>query len=170
MFFDEITGESQRYTITDCNWFPHIEECLVVAATATLNVIRQDHETLLLEGEIKSRCKFLCDRCGESYEENLQTTFVYLATTKAEATVAGGEQECSEKDALTLYLPEPTVEIDEILKEQAWLAVPQKNVCSEDCKGICADCGVVLNKEPCRCESDICYSPFAILKKMKNKS
>lgn len=170
MFFDEITGETKRYAIADCDWFPPVKECSVVAATASLSVTRQDNASLLLEGEIKSRCKLVCDRCGEAYEGNVQSTFVYLATTRAEDIVQGGEQECSEKDAFTLYLPEPIVEVDEILREQIWLAVPLKNVCSEDCKGICAGCGVVLNKEGCRCEPDTSDSPFAILKKMKKKS
>jgi uncharacterized protein len=169
LFFDEITGKTNRYSITDSLWFPLVEECSVIAATASLSVSRRDHETIMLEGEINCRCRINCDRCGESYEENFQSEFVYLATTRGEDRVEVTEQECSDGDTLTLYLPEPTIEVDEILREQAWLAVPQKNVCSEDCKGVCAGCGVVLHKESCRCESDKCDSPFAVLKRMKNK-
>ncbi len=119
LFFDEITGKTQRYSITDSHWFPPVEECSVIAATASLSISRQDHETLILEGEIKCRCKVVCDRCGESYEENLQSEFVYLATTRAEDASDVAEQECSERDALTLYLAEPIIEVDEILREQA---------------------------------------------------
>lgn len=168
LLFDDITGKSHRYSITDSQWFPPLEECSVIVATAFLSVSRQDHETLILEGEIKCRCKVICDRCGESYEENLQSEFVYLVTTRGEDIAEVTEQECSDGDALTLYLSEPIIEVDAILREQVWLAVPQKNVCSEDCKGICAGCGVVLHKESCRCESEKCDSPFAVLKKMKN--
>jgi len=168
LLFDDITGKSHRYSITDSQWFPPLEECSVIGATASLSVSRQDHETLILEGEIKCRCKVICDRCGESYEENLQSEFVYLVTTRGEDIAEITEQECSDGDALTLYLSEPIIEVDAILREQVWLAVPQKNVCSEDCKGICAGCGVVLHKESCRCESEKCDSPFAVLKKMKN--
>ena len=170
MFLDDISGKIELYDVTDCHWFPEAEECSVIAVTASLSATRQDNETILLEGEFKSRCRFLCDRCGESYEGNLHSRFVYLATTKAEAIVERGEQECSEKDVLTLYLLEPIIDVDELLREQAWLAIPQKNVCSEDCKGICAGCGVVLSKEPCRCELDVSDSPFAILKNLKKKS
>ncbi len=168
LLFDEITGKTDRYSIHDSHWFPSAREYSVIAATATFSVSRQDHETVFLKGEIQGRCKVVCDRCGESYEENLQSAFVYLATTREEDTVTVAEQECSDEDALILYLTEPIIEVDEILREQALLAVPQKNVCSEDCEGICAGCGVVLKKEPCRCEPDIRNSPFAVLKKMKN--
>lgn len=168
LFFDEITGKTQRYFITDSLWVPRVEEPSVIAATASLCISRQDHETLILVGEIKCSCEIACDRCGESYEQDLQGEFVYLATTRAEESKDLAEQECSERDALTLHLAEPIIEVDAILREQFWLAVPQKNVCSEDCKGICAGCGVVLSKDSCRCESDICDSPFAVLKKMKN--
>ena len=167
MVFDEIVGKTNRYSITDCHWFPSVEERAVITATASLNISRQDHETLILDGEIKCRCKVICDRCGECYEEDLQSGFVYFVTIRREDIAEVAEQECSDGDAITLYLIEPIIEVDDILREQVWLAVPQKNVCSEDCKGKCAGCGVVLHKESCRCESDICDSPFVVLKNLK---
>ena len=169
LHFDEITGKTDRYFIADSHWFPSTEECSVVASTATIAVSRQDRDTVVLKGKIEGRCKVVCDRCGEPFEENLQSEFIYLATTREEASFALAEQECSDEDALVLHLAEPIIEIDDILREQVLLAVPFKNLCNEDCKGICAGCGVILNKESCQCKPDQGGSPFAVLKKLKKQ-
>lgn len=169
LLFDEITGKARRYSITDNQWFPVSEVCSIVTATATVSVVRQDEETVILDGEIKGRFTVLCDRCGEPYEENLQSEFKYLATTRAEKPVDVDELECSDEEALTLYLTEPIIEVDALLREQSVLAVPQKKLCNEDCKGICAGCGAVFNRESCRCRPEKKDSPFAVLEKLKNK-
>ncbi len=169
IFFDEITGKIDRFSITDSHWFASTEEYSVINATAEISVSQKDYQTVTLKGVIDCTLRSLCDRCGESFEENLQSEFVYLITVRPEATVAGAEQECSDEDVFTLYLVEPIIEVDQILTEQALLAVPLKRVCSEDCKGICPGCGMVLNRESCRCSNDINDSPFAVLKKLKKQ-
>jgi len=169
LLFDEITRTNHRYSITDSHWFPSTKEFSAEDTSVTIWVSRQDHETAVVKGEIESRCKIVCDRCGELFEENLQSEFIYLATTRREDSFELADQECNEEDTIMLYLAEPIIEVDEILREQALLAIPLKNLCSEDCKGICAGCGHVLNKEPCCCKEDTSNSPFAVLKKMKNQ-
>ncbi len=169
MLFEEITGKTDRYSIADSHWFPSTLDFSVVAATATISVSRQDRETVIIKGEILGRCNLVCDRCGEAYETNLLSEFVYLATTREEDSLGLVDLECSDEDALMHYLNEPIIEVDEILREQAFLAVPLKNLCREDCRGICAGCGQVLNNELCRCKPDTSHSPFAVLKKLKKQ-
>ncbi|MDK9708797.1 MAG: DUF177 domain-containing protein [Desulforhopalus sp.] len=169
MLFDEITAKTRRYAIVDSQWFPSTETSSIVAATATIAVSRQDKETVVLKGEMDGRYNLVCDRCGEVFEKRLLSEFSYLVTTRQEDDFESVEQECSDEDALTLYLAEPVIEVEEILREQALLAVPVKNVCSEECRGICAGCGVVLSRETCRCNPSDGASPFAVLKKLKNQ-
>jgi uncharacterized protein len=169
LFFDDIIGETRRYSISDDHLFPSSEENLVVQATATIFVSRQDKETVFLEGKLEGRRRAVCDRCGEQLEEKLQSEFVYLVTTRQEESLGPIDQECTDEDALVLYLREPFIEIEEILREQALLSVPLRTLCSEDCKGICAGCGLVLNRESCRCQPDKSDSPFAVLKNLKNR-
>jgi uncharacterized protein len=49
------------------------------------------------------------------------------------------------------------IELEEILHEQILLSLPMQRVCSEDCRGICPECGVNRNEVSCGCaekESD----------------
>lgn len=44
-------------------------------------------------------------------------------------------------------------ELDELVKEDVFLSMPYKFLCSEDCLGICSGCGKNLNEGPCSCEA-----------------
>jgi uncharacterized protein len=169
LLFSEISRKTHRYFITDNKWFPNTELRSAVAATATISVFRQDNETVVFQGKIEGKCKVMCDRCGEPYEENLASEFEYLVTTREEISLGLVDQECRDEDACTFYLTEPIIEVDEILREQVLLAVPMKNLCSENCKGICIGCGVVLSKALCRCNQNKKDSPFAVLRKLKDQ-
>jgi len=44
------------------------------------------------------------------------------------------------------------VNLKDTLFEILFVEVPFKKLCSNNCKGICLDCGINLNNEPCSCE------------------
>jgi uncharacterized protein len=41
--------------------------------------------------------------------------------------------------------------LEDVLKEQILLALPPKQLCKVDCKGLCPQCGKNLNLESCDC-------------------
>jgi uncharacterized protein len=169
LFFEEITGKTNRYSITDGCWLRHENVDCPITATAILCVSRRDGDTVLLKGELEGQRLSVCDRCGEQVEKKLYCEFEYLITTRKEQTPELRDIECSDEDTITLYLKEPEIDVDEILREQTHLSLPLRTLCSEECKGICAGCGVVLNNEDCCCSSDKSTSAFAVLKKLTNR-
>lgn len=65
------------------------------------------------------------------------------------------EEEETELDAEDLdidYYPENGLDFRAVLVEQILLGIPMKILCGEDCKGLCPQCGVDRNLEPCDCE------------------
>lgn len=42
-----------------------------------------------------------------------------------------------------------------LVREELLLALPDKPLCREDCKGICARCGAELNREACTCAPEV---------------
>ncbi|MGW8194150.1 MAG: YceD family protein [Desulforhopalus sp.] len=165
--FDEITVKTDRYTIKE--WCQGEDRDFTVTATATIAVCRRDNDTVLLTGELAGQFTVACARCGEPVEQDLQSEFEYLITTQKEDVSELQEVECSNEQADTLYLKEPEIDVDAILREQTYLAVPMKALCSEDCRGLCPGCGACLNSESCRCPDDNSSSPFAVLGKLRNK-
>ena len=47
------------------------------------------------------------------------------------------------------------LDLDGLMTEVFLLEMDTKNLCSEDCRGLCPGCGVDLNHEPCRCKKEI---------------
>ncbi len=97
-----------------------------------------------------------CDRCGEPFTRRESVTFSHrLAQTLAD-----------EGNDDYIETPDFTVESDEIIFSDILLNLPQKNLCKEDCKGLCRICGRNLNCGECGCESRTVDPRLAVLKQL----
>ncbi|MFH1379852.1 MAG: DUF177 domain-containing protein [bacterium] len=86
---------------------------------------------------------------------------------------------CLEKFAYTLSSPfdsnyqvevnmeKPEIDISEDMRQSLILALPVKPLCTEYCRGLCAQCRTNLNKNSCSCKTDIQDDRMATLKKYK---
>ncbi len=75
---------------------------------------------------------------------------------------------CAERDEDILPLP-GRLNLLDVLREEIWLAWPQRVLCSPECRGLCPHCGADLNRASCGCDMDDDAHPFAALKKLKLK-
>ncbi len=166
LLFENITGKTCSYTLSDLCWGHDEPDGCIAVTTAKVDVSRRDSETVVLKGTFEGQYSTECDRCREQVTTDLYCKFEYLVTTRKEQVPELRDVECSEEDIITLYLDEPEIDVDEILREQAYLAMPLRILCSEDCKGICTGCGASLNSEVCCCSSEKGDSVFAVLKKL----
>lgn len=57
-----------------------------------------------------------------------------------------------------------TIDIEKIVNENILLSLDSKNLCSDDCKGLCQICGANLNNNDCGCEVSNWDERFDILK------
>lgn len=128
--------------------------------------VRLDKSTrqIVLDVESKVKYRYVCDRCSADSESDLETKFqlVYIFST----------QEVESDDTNIKYL---TPEIDKIdftedLKEYLRLCVPMKNLCSQDCKGLCSICGVNFNIKKCKCKKVVYNDVWEPLQKLKDIS
>ena len=46
------------------------------------------------------------------------------------------------------------IELGEDIRQEIVLSLPTRILCKEDCQGICMDCGVDLNFDPCKCKKN----------------
>ena len=59
------------------------------------------------------------------------------------------------------------IDLSNYIMEQVAISLPVKVVCSEDCKGLCSNCGNNLNFEMCACDKERVDPRFAVLKNLK---
>ena len=124
-----------------------------VAVTATARN-RAGIITLTLDcGYDYSRC---CDRCGEqcTVEQNMN-----FAHKLAQTLVDEGNDDYIET-------PDFTIELDEVVISDILLSLPQKFLCSDDCRGLCPKCGKNLNLGDCGCDKREIDPRLAILKQL----
>ncbi len=101
---------------------------------------------LVLNGTARSELDLVCDRCGR---EILREKVVSLDTLLATEL----EDEDNEDDYFLLDGNE--LDLDEVVTTTFVLAMDTKNLCSDDCKGLCAKCGADLNLGPCGCRPEV---------------
>lgn len=165
--FGDIGREKSRYTIQESAWLPSAEVKVTSPIIAIITLQATDKETIYLEGNLLGKIEVDCARCSDPVTHELNEEFYYLVTLREEELSELQEQECNAEECDTLYLKEPIIDVAEILREQLYLAIPGKVVCSDDCRGLCPECGGSLNRDECCCAESPLESPFAILKKLK---
>ncbi|HMN47594.1 MAG TPA: DUF177 domain-containing protein [Ignavibacteriaceae bacterium] len=126
-------------------------------------VLNKLHDQIILSVSSKFKVKYQCDRCGKEFNSKLNSEYkmVYLMNEKP-----------AETDSIFVtYLSrtEDKIEIKNDVREFALLAVPMKNLCKEDCKGLCYKCGADLNTEQCKCTNDEIDPRWKPLMNLKDK-
>ncbi len=118
----------------------------------------RDDNVYSLCGDLTAQIRSCCERCGERVLFDVERTFVYHFLLEKEPQL-GEEYECTGVDHENVYLSEPVIEST----EQLLLTLPFCITCTDNCAGLCDQCGCDLNKEQCTCREKNENSPFAIL-------
>ena len=100
---------------------------------------------LVLEGTARSVLDLTCDRCGKEFSREKVVPLDCLVAH---------ELEDEEHDEIVL-LDGTELDLDEVVTTAYVLAMDIKNLCSDDCKGLCYKCGADLNVESCKCKPEV---------------
>lgn len=105
--------------------------------------------SFVVEGKLETELILNCSRCLQEYSSNLELDI--------SEEVLKSEME----DIEELYL-------DDIIVDNIILALPMKPLCSDQCSGICSQCGQNLNEGECDCEDEKTDPRLAELKNFYN--
>ncbi len=98
---------------------------------------------VVVQGTLRVSAAATCDRCLEDFEAEF--------AADVEIVIVRARSPEGELDSWVIHQRSGEVDLDEPLREAALLALPQKMLCAEDCRGICPTCGANLNRESCDC-------------------
>lgn len=107
--------------------------------------------TLKIDGEYTS----YCDRCGCDIKANISGEL-------EEDITSSNEDVDSEMFVISSHVLDISGAVDSLL----YSSLPMRNLCSEDCKGLCPKCGTDLNKSECNCDTTRYDPRFAIFRKL----
>ena len=128
--------------------------------------IHKDKDKFRLVGRVKTTLELPCSRCLEPYPLPVDQEFDLRYHPHSEAS-AEAETEVEDEDLETSFYRDEQIDLNELLREQFYLALPMKPLCREDCKGLCATCGTNLNTGTCDCSTGWEDPRLAALKQFK---
>ena len=131
--------------------------------------IFKDKQQFRLVGNVKTTLELQCSRCLEPYTLPVDQRFDLRYQPHAQNT-GEGEREIEEDDLTTAFYENDEIDLGQLMREQFYLALPMKPLCSDDCKGLCPACGANLNRTTCGCDRSWEDPRLAALKQFKTKS
>ncbi len=110
----------------------HDPDVAVLGPVACKVLVVRVFDELLVDGSLKVRTRFLCSRCGDAFETDVEEP--------------GFHYDCRIEKGIEF------VDLTEEIRESILLAFPVYPVCRAGCRGLCPQCGANRNRNPCRCK------------------
>lgn len=102
---------------------------------------------LTFTAELDTEITCICARCLTEFDRHIHESIV--------ATIADMDGEDSDEDSDIYPLDGDEIDCDDIVVTEFILDMDQRQLCREDCKGLCVKCGADLNNGPCSCNKEI---------------
>ncbi len=112
------------------------ERTIIFPVQPTIEVVTTNtQDEILVQGEIRGRAIIPCSRCLEPFSWLFNFEFTEIYDKK------GPESIDLTKD----------LDISEEVYQYLVVNIPIKAICSENCQGLCQECGINKNYESCEC-------------------
>ncbi|WP_263373316.1 YceD family protein [Granulicella aggregans] len=115
---------------------------------------RGSHEfvnDIRLRADFSANFEVLCARCLDPVPVPLSGNFD-LIFRPASADAVSGERAITVDETEIGYYEESGLLLEDVVREQVLLSLPNRTLCTPDCKGLCPSCGQNLNSASCNCE------------------
>ncbi|MGN0106566.1 MAG: YceD family protein [Hominilimicola sp.] len=122
--------------------------------------ISNNGKSLILNAECTGHMTTQCARCMKDIDVPVKF--------EIDENLAQDDGESSYDDEVILF-DDVKIDIDDIAANNFLMNVEGKYLCSEDCKGLCPQCGADLNEGDCGCGQDNVDPRWAALVDIMNK-
>lgn len=118
--------------------------------------------SILANVRLTARLHLICARCLEPFGSPIEIAFE--EEYQPSIDIATGLPSTVPRSEMSFAISQNhTVDLREAIRQNLVLAVELVPVCSQDCKGLCAGCGINLNIETCTCAPPEQPNPFTAL-------
>jgi uncharacterized protein len=131
--------------------------------------ISKTGDFILAKGWVQGRMRLSCDRCLADFESPYKSFFEFQYRRLEEKKPEEEETEVSLSETETIYFDGEILDIADAVRQTVLLSEPMRALCREDCRGLCARCGINLNVEACKCGEPPTDLRWEALKQLKLK-
>jgi len=147
------TAEEHFERVYRPDQLPADEDFRIVEPVSLAFDIFKDKQQFRLVGSVRTRLELACSRCLEAFSMPVEQTFDLRYQPHAQ-NGGEGEREIEEDDLTTAFYENDEIDLGQLMREQFYLALPMKPLCSDTCQGLCPVCGKNLNRESCGCKRE----------------
>jgi uncharacterized protein len=156
------------------DWGEETRQVAPLRSSGCAQLVAENHgkhkilKDIRLRGELGTRVELTCARCLEPLMQDVAREFDLLYRPlgadagREELSVTAAEAEVS-------YYQGEGLLLEDVLREQVFLALPLKAICRDDCQGLCPHCGKNLNAEACTCAEPLEDPRWSALKEIRSK-
>ena len=123
--------------------------------------VEKDATGYHLRGKLNVHFKLNCDRCLDNFRKEKEIHFNMILTNERELL--------SNDSADVIFFPieQNEVDLNPYFREHIYLEQQLKNICKDDCIGLCSYCGTNLNDRTCNCLEERKDNPWDALKNLQ---
>jgi uncharacterized protein len=109
-----------------------------------------------LRARLRARLELTCVRCLDPYEMHVDLPFeLILSGARRDPDAQKHGSVGDGPDPAAFYpITDGIADLVAVAREQVYLALPLKPVCSTDCRGLCPTCGANRNRLECGCRNE----------------
>ena len=141
----------------------------VVAPVDLAFDVTKDKDRFGLAGRVRTSLELPCSRCLEPFRCAVDAAFD-LRYLPRRVNTGEDEREVQEDDLTTAFYENDTIDLGQLMREQLYLALPMKPLCSDACMGLCPQCGTNRNRTPCACTPHWEDPRLSVLKAIRKES
>jgi len=121
---------------------------------------------LLVVVSLESAAVVPCSRCLEPAGIKIEGMLRYFFSLRPHEDKAETAEiaEYGEEELILLDSWEDEIDLATMIWEVLITALPASALCSEDCRGLCPQCGINLNKSSCSCKKNDTDPRFEVLR------
>jgi uncharacterized protein len=120
---------------------------------------------LFFEGGLHASTTAICARCAEEFAAPSDRDFRFVLAPKAIGF--DDEKDLRDEDLEFSLYDGDQIDLSPLINEQFLLSLPTRPLCQEDCRGLCAKCGINLNHSQCACSVETGHPGLAALRNLK---
>lgn len=156
------------------DWGEEARQKMPLSTSGRAELVQEHHgkhkviKDIRLRGKLFAGFEVNCARCLEPVAQDVARDFELLYRPLG-ADAGRDELSVTDAEAEIGYYQGEGLLLEDVLREQVLLTLPVKVTCSEDCKGLCPQCGMNLNQRQCSCATLVEDPRWSALKEIRGR-
>ena len=166
----DLEFEERPDRFTSVNELMDKGECGFAAPVGIALRVTPMPDMIRVDGRFNTTIRQACVRCLEPFDRSLESRFTldYSKSIPDDLHRDDGHSvELTAQQIGMMHYQGEEIDFTDAIQEQIVMAVPYHPLCSDSCKGLCAQCGQNLNVGGCGCSGKETGGPFDVLKNLK---